>query len=51
MRQGRENQGAAESFLARRAELDPIRASPYGPAANYMSHQEVGHTTAPDHGP
>ena len=37
-----------ESFQARVTDLDPIRVSPYGPAARHLSHREAGHTTAPD---
>ena len=36
-----------ESFQARVTDLDPIRASPYGPAACHLPHREAGHTTAP----
>ena len=31
--------------------LDPVRASPYGPAASYQPHHEAGQMTAPDHMP
>ena len=37
-----------ESFQARVTDLDPIRVSPYGPAACHLPHREAGHTTAPD---
>ena len=37
-----------ESFQARVTDLDPIRVSPYGPAAWHLPHREAGHTTAPD---
>ena len=37
-----------ESFQARVTDLDPTRASPYGPAACHLPHREAGHTTAPD---
>ena len=31
--------------------LDPVRASPYGPAASNQPHHEAGQMTAPDHMP
>ena len=37
-----------ESSQARVTDLDPIRVSPYGPAACHLPHREAGHTTAPD---
>ena len=37
-----------QSFQARVSDLDPIRVSPYGPAACDLPHREAGHATAPD---
>ena len=37
------------ALRARVSVLDPIRESPYGPAAFVKPHQEAEHTSVPDH--
>lgn len=44
MRRDRENQGMSEGSQACEADLDPIRGSPYGPAAS----DTTGCTNRPD---
>ena len=48
MRRDRENQREPGCFQARVPDLDPVRVSPYRPAARDLPHREAGHTTAPD---
>ena len=49
-RRDRENQESSESYRARQADSDPVRASPYGPAASgKRRNREAEYTTAPDH--
>ncbi len=48
MRRDRENQLDPGCSQARGPVLDPVRVSPYRPAALTRPHKEAGHTTAPD---
>ncbi len=49
MRRGWKNQRKSQHVRARHADSDPIRASPYKPAAYEQPLHEAGHTKAPDH--
>ena len=42
---------AHRAFKPAKMILDPVRASPYGPAASSLPHHEAGQMTAPDHMP
>ena len=48
-RRDRENQVNRTALRARVSVLEPIRESPYGPAAFVKPHQEAEHTSVPDH--
>ena len=48
MRRDRENQAEPACLRALGPDMDPVRVSPYRPAALTMPHREAGHTTAPD---
>ena len=48
MRRDRENQAEPGCLRTHGPDMDPVRLSPYRPAALARPHREAGHTTAPD---